>query len=81
MMSSIMIRWNHLLVDASITKDLPSKNLAISVHRSSSYLGIQIAINSVSTFTTNLITTIRYTTKIISVMFMVMQMMSVEQRS
>lgn len=37
-LSSIITRLNHLQVNASITRDLPSKNFAISVHKSSSYL-------------------------------------------
>lgn len=38
MLSSMIRQWNHLLVKASITKDLPSINFAISVHTSSSNL-------------------------------------------
>ena len=37
-LSSITTRRNHLLVAASITKDFPSRYLAISVHMSSSCL-------------------------------------------
>lgn len=39
--SSIITRWNHRLVAASITRDFPSRNLAISVQISSSNLLVQ----------------------------------------